>query len=251
MWNVTDAVELVPLDEDSNYHDPVGFLPRLRESRPVALVRMPGYGRAWIITRYADVRTILADPQLAKDVHRSAAPASPGRARRRASTRTCSTPTRLTAPGCAAWYRRCSRRAAPRGAATAAEEIAAGLLDEMAAARGDVIDLLDAYARSLPIAVLCELFGIPVAERAWITVTVSAYDERAEHRARGAGAGRLLHGADRQRAPFHSTVFLLVMAGFDTTVNLIASSTLALLTQWPGNPMRHNDRDAPSAVSIG
>ncbi len=31
---------------------------------------MPGYGRAWVITRYADVRAALADPRLAKDVHR-------------------------------------------------------------------------------------------------------------------------------------------------------------------------------------
>jgi cytochrome P450 len=72
---------------------------------------------------------------------------------------------------------------APRRAALRprAEEIAAGLLDELAAAPGDVIDLLDRYARPLPIAVLCELLGIPAADRAWIAVTVAAYDEHAEH----------------------------------------------------------------------
>jgi cytochrome P450 len=31
---------------------------------------MPAYGRAWIVTRYADVRTVLTDPRMAKDVHR-------------------------------------------------------------------------------------------------------------------------------------------------------------------------------------
>lgn len=70
MWDVSDAVELVPFDEDSYYQDPLGFFARLRESRPVAAVRMPGYGRVWIVTRYADVRTVLTDPRLAKDVHR-------------------------------------------------------------------------------------------------------------------------------------------------------------------------------------
>ena len=65
MWNVTDAVELVPLDEDSYYQDPAGFFARLRESRPVAPVWMPDYGRVWIITRYADVRAALTDPRLA------------------------------------------------------------------------------------------------------------------------------------------------------------------------------------------
>ena len=64
------------------------------------------------------------------------------------------------------------RRAALR---PRAEEIAAGLLDEMVAARGDVIDLLDACTRPLPITVLCELLGIPVADHAWIAVTVAAY----------------------------------------------------------------------------
>jgi cytochrome P450 len=69
--------------------------------------------------------------------------------------------------------------------------------------------------------VLCELLGIPVADRAWIAVTVAAYDERAEHQR-----------VERELAGYEllATIFLLVMAGFDTTVNLIASSTLALIT---------------------
>jgi cytochrome P450 len=68
VWNVTDAVALVPLDEDSYYQDPVGFFARLRESRPVAPVWMPDYGRVWIITRYADVRVALTDPRLANKI---------------------------------------------------------------------------------------------------------------------------------------------------------------------------------------
>jgi len=141
-----------------------------------------------------------------------------------------------------------------------AEEIAAGLLDEMAAARGDVIDLLGAYARPLPVTVLCELLGIPAADRARITVTVTAYDNRAEHQrverelaayfteliaARRAEPGDDLvsalvlardSAADEGAADgltgseLLATLYLLVMAGFDTTVNLIASGTLALLT---------------------
>ena len=278
MWNVTDAVELVPLDEDSYYQDPVGFFARLRESRPVAPVRMPGYGRAWIVTRYADVRTVLTDPRLAKDVHRW-----PGGGRSRPSEATGVYAHMLHAdpPDHTRLRRLVQKVFTPRRAALRprAEEIAAGLLDEMAAARGDVIDLLGAYARPLPIAVLCELLGIPVADRAWIAVTVAAYDERAEHQrverelaayfteliaARRAEPGddlvsALVVARDNAGADgaadgltgneLLSTVFLLVMAGFDTTVNLIASSTLALLTH-PGEKtrLRQDPSLLPAAV---
>lgn len=62
---MTDAADLVSLDEDSYYQDPIGLFARLRESRPVAPARMQDYGRVWIITRYADVRAALTDPRLA------------------------------------------------------------------------------------------------------------------------------------------------------------------------------------------
>jgi cytochrome P450 len=265
---VTDAVRLAPFDEDSYYQDPLGFFARLRESCPVVPVRMPGYGRAWIVTRYADVRTVLTDPRLAKDVHRW-----PGGGRSRPSEATGVYAHMLHAdpPDHTRLRRLVQKVFTPRLAALRprAQEIAAGLL----AARGDVIDLLGAYARPLPIAVLCELLGIPVADRAWIAATVTAYDERAEHdrverelaayfaeliAARRAEPGDDLvsalvvagDAADGLTAnELVSTVFLLVMAGFDTTVNLIASGTLALLTH-PGEKtrLRQDPSLLPAAV---
>jgi cytochrome P450 len=256
---VTDARQPLSFDEDSYYQDPARFFAQLREEQPVAPVRMPGYGRAWIITRYADVRTALTDPRLAKDVHRW-----PGGGRSRPSEATGVYAHMLHAdPPDHTRLRRLVQKAfTPRRAAQLrprAEEIAADLLDEMAAARGDVIDLLDAYARPLPIAVLCELVGIPVTDRAWIAVTVAAYDERTQHErverelaayfAELIAAKRTEPGDDLVSAlvardnadedgtddtltgdELLSTVFLLVMAGFDTTANLIASGALALLT---------------------
>jgi cytochrome P450 len=257
---VADPIQLEPLDEDAYYRDPLGFFARLRDSRPVAPVRMPGYGRAWIVTRYADVRATLADPRLARDVHRW-----PGGGRPRPSEATGVYAHMLHAdPPDHARLRRLVQQAfTPRRAALRprAEEIAAGLLDAMAAAPGGVTDLLGAYARPLPIAVLCELLAIPEADRAWIAAAVAAYDDRAQHQrvepelaayfaelivtrrsepgddlvsalVRGSGAAGGLTGDE-----LISTVFLLVMAGFDTTVNLIASGTLALLTH-PGEMTR-------------
>lgn len=272
---LTDAAQLVPFDEDAYHQDPAGFFAGLRESRPIAPVRMPGYGRAWIVTRYADVRTTLTGPRLAKDVQRW-----PGGGRSRPSEATGVYAHMLHAdPPEHTRLRRLVQKAfTPRRVAQLrprAEQIAAGLLDEMAAARGDVTDLLGAYARPLPIAVLCELLGIPVADRAWIAVTVAAYDERAEHQrverelaayfagliaarraepgedlisalalARDNSAGDGLTGNE-----LLSAVYLLVMAGFDTTVNLIASGALALLTH-PGQKtrLRQDPSLLPAAV---
>jgi len=269
---VADPIQLESLDEDLYYRDPLEFFARLRESRPVAPVRMPGYGRAWIVTRYADVRTVLTDPRLAKDVHRW-----PGGGRTRPSEATGVYAHMLHAdPPEHTRLRRLVQKAfTPRRAALRprAEEIAAALLDEMAAAPGDVTDLLGAYARPLPIAVLCDLLAIPAADRAWIAVTVAAYDDRAQldrverdlaaYFAELIAARRSEPGDDLVSAlvcdsgdaggltgnELLATVFLLVMAGFDTTVNLIASGTLALLTH-PGEKtrLRQDPSLLPAAV---
>src|SRR6202035_649090 len=97
-------------------------------------------------------------------------------------------------------------------------------------------------------------------DREWVRVTVYAYDERTEHarleRELAAYFTELIAGKRAEpgddpvselviasdnanadgaadgltRNELLSAAFLLVMAGFDTTVNLIASGTLALLT---------------------
>jgi cytochrome P450 len=282
VWNVTDAVELVPLDEDSYYQDPVGFFARLRESRPVAPVWMPDYGRVWIITRYADVRVALTDPRLvnkichwpgggqsfpdeAAGVHALLNTDPPEHTRLRPLVQKAFTPRR-------------AGQLRPR-----TKEIAAGLLDELTA-RGDVVDLLGGYARPLPITVICELLGIPVADRGWIWVTVTDYGKGSEElqrvprelaayftgliAAKRAEPGNDLLSAlvlahdnahdnaeeDGAEAALTATELLsaayhLVMAGFDTTLNLIASGTLALLTH-PGEMarLRQDPSLLPAAV---
>jgi cytochrome P450 len=275
---VTDAVELVPLDEDSYYQDPLGFFARLRESRPVAPVRMPDYGRTWIITRYADARAALTDPRLANKVHHrpGGGPSLPNEAAGVHALLNTDPPdhTRLRPLVQKAFTPRRAGQLRPR-----TQEIAAGLLDEMVA-RGDVVDLLAGYARPLPITVICELLGIPAADRGWIWAIVTDYGKGGEELQRvprelagyftgliaakraepghdllsalvlahdsadGDGAEAALTTVELLSAAYH-----LVMAGFDTTVNLIASGTLALLTH-PGEMARlRQDRSLlPAAV---
>ena len=67
-WAATHAPERFG---EGYFQDPPAHFAALRESRPVAPVIMPGTGgRAWMITRYEDVRAALADPRLSKDVRR-------------------------------------------------------------------------------------------------------------------------------------------------------------------------------------
>ncbi|MCW2931122.1 MAG: cytochrome [Actinomycetia bacterium] len=257
---MADEIHLEPFDEDSYYQDPAGFFARLRASRPVAPVRMAGRGRAWFITRDADVRAALADPRLANDVHHH-----PGGARQPPSEAAGGVHAHLlnTDPPVHTRLRRLVWKAfTPRRVAQLrprAAEIAAGLLDEMEAA-GGVTDLLDAYARPLPGAVLCELLGVPAADRNWISPTVAAYDkpgeadrvtrELAAYLTELIAAKRADPGDDLLSAlalvrddvsedgtgegltdtEARSLAFQIIMGGFGTTVNLIGNGTLALLT---------------------
>jgi cytochrome P450 len=127
------------------------------------------------------------------------------------------------------------------------------------------VDLLSAFAFPLPVTVICELLGIPVADRdqfrAWsasiVSETVSPEVFQADVIAM-IGYFRNQFAA-RRRAPgddllsalisarddtdrlseneLLSMAFLLLVAGHETTVNLIASGVLALLRS-PGEMAR-------------
>ena len=250
-----------PIDEDAYFQDPAGFFARLRESGSVVSTWIPGLRRqAWVVTRYADVRAALTDDRLAKDIHRwpGGGRAWPSQAVNLHAHMLHKDPpdhTRLRRLVQQAFTPRRAAQLRPR-----TEEIAAGLLDEVAAAGDDVVELLSGYARRLPITVLCELLGVPIADREWIGVAVVDYgepeeSERVVHElaayltdlvaAKRAEPGDDLlsaliqardnggrGGAETQLSEpeLLSAAWQLIMAGFDTTVNLIASGTFALLT---------------------
>jgi hypothetical protein len=233
---------------------------------------MPPYGPAWVVTRYEDVRAVLTDARMARDIRRW-----PGGGRTRPSEATGINDHMLhfDPPDHTRLRRLVQKPFAARRATLRprVEEIAAALLNELAAAGDGVIDLLARYARPLPIAVICELLGVPAADRGWIRDTVYAYDDHAEHdrverelaayftglvAAKRADPGDDLTSAlvlarDEEEdaadgltaSELLGTIYLLVMAGFDTTVNLLASGTLALLAH-PGQAARL--RAGPSLI---
>jgi cytochrome P450 len=257
---------------DDYFQDPQRVFARLRESQPVTPVDLPG-GRAWLVTRYEDVRAALADPRLAKDPRKLYPGWTPGPMQAMFSRHMLNLDppdhTRL---------RRLVQKAFTPGRVAALQPrvqgIATGLLDHIALLdavddSGVVeFDLLDAYAFPLPITVICELLGVPVTDRdsfrAWTSVLVSGergaddLSRETAHQAATAMFGYLaqLIAAKRESPAddllsalilardggsageddalteheLHAMLFLLLVAGFETTVNLIASGALALLT---------------------
>jgi cytochrome P450 len=263
VWTMTDEGQPISVDEDVYIRSPSGFFAHLRETQPVAAVQMPGYGRMWVVTRYADVRAGLADPRLAKDRHHWPTgprtwPSQAVNLHAHMLHRDPPDHTRLRGLMQKAFTPRRIAQLRPRTL-----EITEALLEDMASAGGggDIVDLLTRFARPLPITVLSELLGVPAADRTWIEVAVVDYDDRKDRERitrdlavyftdliaakRAEPCDDLVSALVRVRdesdpgddasgaltdTELLSGVFQLVMAGFDTTVNLIASGTLALLT---------------------
>jgi len=242
------------------FSDPYSAHARLRARHPVAPVIMPGGMPAWLVTGYPQARAALADPRLLKlpkgwrpepdsllaalELHMLSSD-PPDHERLRKLVNKAFTPRRV-------------EQLRPRIAAITEE-----LLDDMSAQRD--VDLLASFAFPLPITVICELLGVPVADRdqfrAWsatiVSSTVSPEVFQADATAM-IGYFRALLAA-RRREPADdmlsalitardntdrlsenellSMAFLLMVAGHETTVNLIASGMLALLLH-PGELTR-------------
>ncbi|MFF1506423.1 cytochrome P450 [Streptomyces sp. NPDC058326] len=236
--------------------DPYPFYARLREAGPVHPVRLPDGYRLWLVVGHEEGRAALADPRLAKSpsvigvrpseediigVHLLGADA-PDHTRLR----------RLVA---GEFTGRRVESLRPR-----IERLTAELADAMEPAGR--ADLVDAYAYPLPITVICELLGVPAADRdtfrRWSAELVTPSDVTGIDEAlkgfggyldgliedkRAAGpADDLLSGliaaraedGDRLSGPeLRAMAYLLLIAGHETTVNLISNTVRNLLTH-PG-----------------
>ncbi|AQZ70081.1 cytochrome [[Actinomadura] parvosata subsp. kistnae] len=246
---------MVDLDR-SFFQDPHPVYRRVREAGPVLPALAHRRLRVWLVTRYAEARELLNDPRLAKDSAGAMELFPPGTAGPYASSLSAhmlnSDPpdhTRLRRLVTKAFTAKTVSRLRPR-----IEQITDGLLDGMAEA-GE-LDLIEAFAFPLPIAVICELLGIPAADhdvfRTWTAPFVaasSAEEMREAHAwmlayltdlvaAKRAVPGEdllseLVHISDEgdrlSRDEVVSMAFLLLVAGHETTVNLIANSVLALI----------------------
>ncbi|MFE6288264.1 cytochrome P450 [Streptomyces sp. NPDC057877] len=249
------VVDLAALGE-SFTRDPYSVYARLRAQGPVHRIRMPeGGAQAWLVVGYEAGRAALADPRLSKDWGK-ASPALPlGTVSSGPHMLRADPPdhTRLRKLVAREFTARRVEELAPR-----IQKTADALLDRMLAAPDGRADLVEALSFPLPISVICELLGVPDLDRAsfrtWSNEALDATDP-AVRKAAAASMARyltdLVHGKRQHPGddllsalmhPAHDDgdrlsaeeligmAWLLLVAGHETTVNLISNGVLALLT---------------------
>jgi cytochrome P450 len=136
-----------------------------REESPVAKVRMPYGGEAWLAVRHASVRTAQSDPRFSRGASADLAEAAPRMVPGAPPVGSVLTMdgaehTRVRKFMAKAFTVRRIELLRPR-----VQEIVDGLLDDMAA-HGGSADLKKFVAEPLPVMVICEVLGIPAADRA-------------------------------------------------------------------------------------
>lgn len=232
----------------------------LRDHAPVHRIDLPGGAWAWLVTRYDDARSVLADPNMLKDPGRANAtwyraglglpfdhrPSlvrsmvnvdAPDHSRLRKVTSGAFTPRRV------------------RSLRESAERITGELLDALT--KEEAPDLVRDLAYPLPIAIICDILGVPEEDRAEFHRQAAVIDSSSpdEYEAIGAAtdwfdayldglvAARLREPSDDllgdlveshrsgelSRHEVTSTAFLLLVAGHETTVALIGNMLLLLL----------------------
>ncbi|GAA2564295.1 MULTISPECIES: cytochrome P450 family protein [Streptomyces] len=250
-----DIVDLAALGE-SFTRDPYPVYARLRAQGPVHRIRMPeGGAEAWLVVGYEAGRAALADPRLSKDWSKASPDLPLGAVSSGPHMLRADPPdhTRLRKLVAREFTARRVEELAPR-----IRKTTDALLDSMLAAPDGRADLVEALSFPLPISVICELLGVPDLDRksfrTWSNDAFGAADPEV-HKAAAASMARYMEtlvegkrqrpGDDLMSALILSSdqdgdrlsheellgmAWLLLVAGHETTVNLISNGALALLT---------------------
>lgn len=226
---------------------------------PVNRAVLPGDRAAWVVTGYAEARELLADPRLSASPHTpgfpTADPDAPPLDGIVASILRMDPPehTRLRRMFTSefTWRRMATLR--PRIAA-----LVTGVLDDLESARthSDPVDLVELVALPLPSLVICELLGVPYADHAYFQRLSNAMLDTSQPLVRRRPhlialtdylldliedkrsapdesllARMALPAGDAPRpttAELGASAALLLLAGHETTANMIGLSVLVL-----------------------
>src|SRR5262245_19842959 len=250
----------VDFTSQSFFRDPAAEIERLRAAGPVVATRFPIVGKVWITTTHDAAARVLKDSEtftLRKDGGLAGLrwwmPKFVTTFANNMLTMDEPDHTRLRGIVDEAFRRRAVLDMEPRIGA-----IADGLARDLFA-QGDPADLVARYARTLPLAVICELLGLPLSDRprfiAWANATARRtgmlgflrmigalmrmrryLEERLRHARRHGGEGLIAElvrveteGGRISPNEMVSMVFLLLGAGSETTTHLISGSVYELL----------------------
>jgi len=245
-----------PFADPAFYRDRYPLYTALRESSPVLQVPMDGAtGTAAVVTGYSQARAALADAALSKDATRFFAERPSGRSLHPALSETMlnSDPpdhTRLRRLVTRAFTPATVDRLSPY-ISTLAEQLVDGW------SPGQRVDLIEELAMPLPVTVICQLLGVPAADRDrvrhWSADLVATGDSRridaashelAHYMAELVEAKRnepdqallsalvAVRDSDDDRLAEQeliSLALLLLIAGHETTTAAIGNAVLALL----------------------
>ena len=240
--------------------DPYPAYAWLREHAPVHRTTLPSGVEAWLVTRYADARQALADARLSKNPghhgQSSGRTGIPGERGADLMTHLLN----IDPPDHTRLRRLVSKAFTPRTVATfepRVREITDRLIDGFAA--NGSADLIHEFAFPLPIYAICDLLGVPEEDqddfRDWAGLMIRhgggprggvaravkkmrAYLAELIHRKRADLGDDLIselirasdHGEHLTENEAAAMAFILLFAGFETTVNLIGNGLYALLT---------------------
>ncbi|SED22943.1 cytochrome P450 [Streptomyces sp. TLI_105] len=250
--------------------DPYPAYAWLREHAPVHRTTLPSGVEAWLVTRYADARQALADQRLSKNpAHHDESPHAKGKTgipgERKAELMTHLL--NIDPPDHTRLRRLVSKAFTPRRVAEFAprvQELTDRLIDAFAE-KGSA-DLIHEFAFPLPIYAICDLLGVPPEDqddfRDWAGMMIRhgggprggvarsvkkmrGYLAELIHRKREEPGDDLIsglikasdHGEHLTENEAAAMAFILLFAGFETTVNLIGNGVYQLLRH-PGQRAR-------------
>ncbi|MDX3850211.1 cytochrome P450 [Streptomyces sp. AK02-01A] len=231
--------------------DPPPALREQQEAGPLTRVRLWDGSTPWLVTRYADQRALMADPRVSADITRPGYPSPAASRSNSIGFILMDDPehARLRRMVTAPFTIKRVEALRPR-----VQRIVDDLIDGMLAGPGPV-DLVEEFALPVPSLVICELLGVPYADHEFFqdnSKTIINREATTEERA--AAHGRLVDYLDalvaqKRARPADDLLsrlaervtagelsqleaarigVLLLIAGHETTANMIALGTLAL-----------------------
>ncbi|MGX1853052.1 cytochrome P450 [Streptomyces sp. NPDC055299] len=236
--------------------DPPPVLQELQVQAPISKVRLWDGSTPWLVLRHGDQRALLGDPRLSADSSHPHYPASsPGykesqRGKRPFIKMDDPEHSRLRRMVTAPFSVKRVEALRPT-----IQKIVDGLIDDMLAGPCPA-DLVDSFALAAPSLVICEMLGVPYADHDFFQLNAKLFSQVTAAPEQGLKAQRRLVGyldrliGDKLSSPGNDLLsqvaervrsaelsreeaaqmgMMLLVAGHETTANIIALGTLALL----------------------